>query len=68
MKLTVTKEVKYYLLEKGFTKEYGARELDRVIHHELKRILMKELLKDNFKKGDEIFVNLDKDKLSICRM
>ena len=66
VRMKVSVEAKNYLLEKGFNKEYGARELDRVIHHELKRQLMKELLKDKFKDGGDIKVDFDKENRSLC--
>lgn len=66
--LTVNDAVKDYLLEKGFTKEYGARELDRVIHHELKRLLMREILFGNSNNGCQLEVKLLNDKLEICRI
>lgn len=68
VKMKVSEEVKEYLLEKGFTKEYGARELDRVLQHELKRKLMKELLNGKLKNGGEIIVDFDKENGSICLM
>lgn len=64
--MIITEDAKNYLLDKGFTKEYGARELDRVIQHELKRILMKEILNGSLKEGGEIEIGLSKDKLSLC--
>lgn len=56
-----------FLLEKGFTKEYGARELDRVIQHELKRLLMKEILFGFLKDGGEVRVNKYEDVLKLWK-
>ena len=39
------------LLDEGFTPEYGARELDRVLHHRLKTLLVKEILFGKLKRG-----------------
>ena len=66
VRMKVSEEAKNYLLEKGFNKEYGARELDRVIHHELKRKLMKQLLKDKIKDVKDIKVDYDKENRSLC--
>ena len=66
VRLTVSEAARNYLLEKGFTKEYGARELDRVIQHELKKILMKELVRNKLKERGEITVDYDKENLSLC--
>ena len=40
-----------HLLKKGFTKEYGAREIDRVISRDLKPLLMKEILFGSLRNG-----------------
>lgn len=44
VELTVSDEVRELLLKKGFTAEYGARELDRVVSNMLKPLLMREIL------------------------
>ena len=66
LKLKVSEAAKNYLLEKGFTKTYGARELDRVIQHELKSRLMKELLKGGLEPGGEINVEFDSENRTLC--
>lgn len=68
VKLNISKGAKNYLLEKGFTREYGAREIDRVIQHELKRLLMKEIVYGNLKDGGEIKVELKDERLSLCQI
>jgi ATP-dependent Clp protease ATP-binding subunit ClpA len=45
-----------YLLEKGFTREYGAREMDRVIGQLLKPLLMNEILFGKLRRGGSIDV------------
>ena len=44
VELTVSDEARELLLKKGFTAEYGARELDRVVSNMLKPLLMREIL------------------------
>ena len=44
------------LLSRGFTPEYGEREIDRVIGSMLKPLLMRELLFGRLKKGGEVSV------------
>ena len=44
VELTVSDEARELLLKKGFTVEYGARELDRVVSNMLKPLLMREIL------------------------
>lgn len=54
--LHLSAEARELLLTKGFTPEYGARELDRVIGSMLKPLLMRELLFGKLKKGGEFNV------------
>lgn len=44
VELTVSDEARELLLKKGFTAEYGARELDRVVSNMLKPLPMREIL------------------------
>ena len=53
------------LLKWGFTKEYGAREMDRVIGNRLKPVLMKALLFGELKKGGKAVVKLEGKELVI---
>ena len=41
------------LLREGYSKEYGAREMDRVIHNRLKSRLVREMLFGSLKQGGE---------------
>ena len=54
--LHLSAEARELLLTKGFTPEYGARELDRVIGSILKPLLMREILFGKLKKGGEFNV------------
>ena len=49
--LSISDEAREMLLKKGFTKEYGAREMDRVIHKNLATQLAKKILFGSLKKG-----------------
>ena len=49
--LTLADEARALLLQKGFTREYGAREMDRVIGHDVKPLLMREILFGQLQKG-----------------
>ena len=61
--IDIDSEAEEWLLTKGFTTEYGAREMDRVIAHYLKPLLMREILFGNLKKGGnaKIVINDNKD-------
>ena len=59
----MTDAAREQLLKWGFTKEYGAREMDRVIGNRLKPLLMKALLFGKLKKGGKACVDLDGKEL-----
>lgn len=63
--VTLTDAAREQLLKWGFTKEYGAREMDRVIGNRLKPILMKALLFGKVKKGGKAHVDFDGKELVI---
>ena len=45
------------LLDEGYSKEYGAREMDRVIHARLKTRLVREILFGSLKHGGEMAID-----------
>ena len=63
MRLSV--EARKHLLNEGFTREYGAREMDRVIASQLKPLMMRAILFGKLKKGGEAYVDLQNGKLII---
>ena len=62
---SATDEALAYLQKKCFTREYGARETDRVIAHELKPLFMREILFGRLKKGGNAIIDIKDNKLSI---
>lgn len=56
--LHLSAEARELLLTKGFTPEYGARELDRVIGSMLKPLLMREILFGKLKKNGDAVVEV----------
>ncbi len=54
--LLLTDEVREQLLQEGYSTEYGAREMDRVIHNRLKSKLVREILFGSLKQGGEYLV------------
>jgi len=54
VEMTLADDAFEYLLKEGFTQEYGAREMDRVITGRLKPLLMREILFGSLKKGGKI--------------
>lgn len=63
--ITLTDEAHQHLLKSGYSKEYGAREMDRVIQQQLKTMLMREILFGKLKKGGEATVDLKNGTLTI---
>ena len=63
--IELTPQAREQLLKWGFTKEYGAREMDRVIGNRLKPVLMKALLFGKLKKGGKAVVKLEGKELVI---
>ncbi len=65
VKMTLSDEAQAHLLKEGFTKEYGAREMDRVINSQLKPLLMREILFGRLKQGGDITITISDGRLSI---
>ena len=69
IRLTLTTEARQFLFKKGFTQQYGAREIDRVIQHYLNPLLMREILfgkKDKNEAMRDITVALIDESLTIA--
>lgn len=63
--LTLTQAARAFLLQKGFTPQYGAREMDRAIQQHLIPLLMNEILFGKLKKGGNTTVELVEDGLKL---
>ena len=55
--------VKEFLINEGFTPEYGARPLRRVVERYIEDQLAEEILRQNFKNDSKIRIELDGNKL-----
>ena len=64
--MTMDAKAREWLLEKGFTREYGGREIDRVIARDLKPLLMREILFGQLKKGGAVTLTMEGDKLCLA--
>ncbi len=64
--LHLSAEARELLLTKGFTPEYGARELDRVIDSMLKPLLMREILFGRLKKSGDAVVEVKDGALRLA--
>jgi len=61
--MTVSEPAHDYLLTEGFTKQYGAREMDRVIQNKLNPLLMREILFGILKDGGHVTVEFEEGKV-----
>jgi ATP-dependent Clp protease ATP-binding subunit ClpC len=52
-----------YLSEKGYSEEYGARPLRRLIQKELDNVLSEKIIKNELSKGEEVVVTADEEGL-----
>ena len=65
VKMTLSSDAFDHLLSEGFTAEYGAREMDRVISQKLKPLLMREILFGSLKHGGNITIGMKDGCISI---
>lgn len=65
VELVLSDESIELLKKKGISKEYGARELDRVIRNEVKTLLVDEILFGKLKKGGKCYLNIKNDEFVI---
>lgn len=63
--MTLTTEAHELLLKKGYTKQNGAREMDRAINQLLSPLLTREILFGKLKKGGQATVTLNGEKLEV---
>lgn len=61
--IEITDEVKEYLVDKGYKKEFGARFLKRTIANELNSKLSKEILFGNLKDGGIVKIDIKDDNI-----
>ena len=63
--LDITPEAYQKLLQEGFSPEYGAREIERVLNTRLNPLLMKEILFGNHQSGFTAVITADTDGFSL---
>lgn len=61
--IKLSDQARDFLIRKGYSEKYGAREMDRVIRKHLSSLLMKEILFGSLKDGGKVRVNLKGDDL-----
>lgn len=65
VRMHLSPEAHGHLLDLGFTREYGARELDRVVNSTLKPLFMREILFGRFRHGGAAEVVLRDGKIEL---
>ena len=65
VEMELTDEAFEQLLKEGFTREYGAREMDRVIAQRLKPLMMRELLFGKLKNGGKAHVTIESGQFQV---
>lgn len=65
VEMELSEEAHDWLLKLGFTREYGAREMDRVIASHLKPLLMREILFGMLKQGGKVVVQVEEGQLGL---
>lgn len=63
--LRMTATAKAYLVSKGFDKKYGARPLKRALQTHVEDVLARAILYEEIMEGDEVHLDLEKDKIGI---
>jgi ATP-dependent Clp protease ATP-binding subunit ClpC len=58
MQLELSPEATEFLIEKGYSPDFGARPLRRAIEHHVEDPLSEEILRGEFKNGDKVLVKL----------
>lgn len=61
--INISNEVKKYFIEKGYSPEFGARNLKRTVNHEISDEISKEILFGVLKNGGNVNVSLNDKKL-----
>lgn len=63
--LELSADARALLIKEGFSSIYGGREIDRVINHQLKPLLMRAILFGNLREGGHAKVKVEKEKLTL---
>ena len=64
--LCITDQARERLLSLGYSQQYGAREMDRVLTHHVKSLLMREILFGTLKQGGRAMLDIE-DGQFICK-
>ena len=65
--MKLSEAARQWILKRGFTKEYGARELDRIISRHLKTMLTHEILFGRLATGGEAEIDIIDDRPALAQ-
>ena len=65
LELTVRDAAKTYIVEKAYDRKYGARPLKRFIQHTLETMVAKEIIANDVKPKQTIFVTAENDEFKL---
>lgn len=63
--ISLSDAAKEFLLSKGYSEEYGGREIERTVNTHLKPILMREILFGRLKGGGHVEIDVDDERLYV---
>jgi ATP-dependent Clp protease ATP-binding subunit ClpC len=67
MELQVSEAAREALAEEGYSEEYGARPLRRVIQNRIEDALSDAILAGKFESGDTILVDVEDETIVLCQ-
>ncbi len=65
IKLELTKDAKDYFIDNGFSDDFGARPLKRLVSHKLETLIAKSIIDNTIKPNCTITIDYDKEKEDI---
>jgi ATP-dependent Clp protease ATP-binding subunit ClpB len=63
--IKLSENAKNYVVDKAYTKEFGARPIKRFITKNIETLLAENLLNSNIKEGDNLLIDVTNDKFVI---
>ena len=61
--IKLSEEAKKYIIENSYNENYGARPVKRFISKNIENLIANEIIKDNIKFGEEIYIDVENNKL-----
>jgi len=65
VELVISDAVTEYLAKRGYSEEYGARPLRRIIQRKLDNVLSEMIISNKLKSGDKVDVSIEDSKISV---